>query len=228
MKIVHPRVDNCQYNKSESAIIKSIEYKGKVCYKSEDNITDDSAIKFVNKILENKHFSVLEHEVVSLKVTTERAVSHCLVRHRNTAYSQESTMYCNYSKARFGNEIAFILPAIIVKKYGKEFMHSEEYNLWYRAMLNAECAYFDILKVSNDPKMARQVLPLSTKTEIYMTANIRQWFNFLDVRLTPHDHPNCVYIAELIYRSLNETYPTIFNSKTVLDKINYKLKYGVI
>lgn len=43
-----------------------LEKIGRVCYKSEDRITEDSAEKFVKMLVENKHFSVLEHERINL------------------------------------------------------------------------------------------------------------------------------------------------------------------
>jgi len=80
-----------------SDILKKIELCGRVCYKSEDRITDDSARKFVaDIIIKRGHESVLEHFSFSVRFIVDRGVSHELVRHRIASFSQESTRYCNY------------------------------------------------------------------------------------------------------------------------------------
>ena len=68
-------------------ILKRIELAGRVCYKSEDKITDDSAKSFVASIIKREHDSVLEHEKISVRVICDRGVSHEIVRHRIASYS---------------------------------------------------------------------------------------------------------------------------------------------
>src|SRR5208283_3100927 len=92
------------------AILRKIEAAGRTCYKSEDKATADSAIKFVSGVIKAGHHSVIEHHNVTVKIITDRGVTHEIVRHRIASYSQESTRYCNYSDDKFGNEITVILP----------------------------------------------------------------------------------------------------------------------
>ena len=87
-----------------------IELAGRVCYKSEDRITQNSAAAFIERMQESKHESVLEHAAITVRFICDRGVSHELVRHRIASYSQESTRYVNYSKGKFGSEITVILP----------------------------------------------------------------------------------------------------------------------
>ena len=89
-------------------ILRFIEKIGRVCYKSEDRITDDSAESFVGTVIKRGHESVLEHVSISVRFICDRGVSHEIVRHRIASYSQESTRYCNYSLDGFGNELTFI------------------------------------------------------------------------------------------------------------------------
>ena len=72
-------------------ILKRIELCGRVCYKSEDKITPDSAKEFVRKIIRSGHESVLEHCSFTVRFVVDRGVSHEIVRHRISAFSQEST-----------------------------------------------------------------------------------------------------------------------------------------
>ena len=93
-----------------SEILKHIEKCGRVCYKSEDKITEDSAQIFCKNIIKRGHEAVLEHYSFTVKFIVDRGVSHEIVRHRLASYCQESTRYCNYSKDKFGTEITVIKP----------------------------------------------------------------------------------------------------------------------
>ena len=84
-----------------AVILKRLEQCGRVCYKSEDRITDDSAEKFVADIIKRGHEAVLEHCSLTAKFIVDRGVSHEIVRHRLASYCQESTRYCNYGKGKF-------------------------------------------------------------------------------------------------------------------------------
>ena len=121
MRIVEPWFEILDEINGED-ILKRIEKIGRVCYKSEDKITDDSARKFVANILKSGHESVIEHEKVSVRIVCDRGVTHEIVRHRIASYSQESTRYCNYCNEKFGKELTLIKPL-----FWKE--DSMEYNL---------------------------------------------------------------------------------------------------
>lgn len=77
-------------------ILGKIELCGRVCYKSEKRINEETSQKFVHGIIKNGHLSVLEHFSFSIRFIVDRGVSHELVRHRIASFSQESTRYCNY------------------------------------------------------------------------------------------------------------------------------------
>ena len=91
-------------------MLKHIESCGRICYKSEHKITDDSYRAFVKNIIQKRHGAVLEHASISVKFVCDRGVSHEIVRHRLASYCQESTRYCNYAKDDFQTEITVIKP----------------------------------------------------------------------------------------------------------------------
>jgi len=135
-------------------ILKNIELIGRICYKSEDKITDTSKEIFVAKLIKAGHESVLEHETITAKIICDRGVSHELVRHRIASYSQESTRYCNYSSDKFGNELTFIKPCF----WNED---TEQYSVWLKSMKNAEENYFSLINLGAKPQEARSVLPNS-------------------------------------------------------------------
>ena len=184
-------------------LLTTIEAAGRTCYKSEDKITDGSAEKFVRNILKRGHEAVIEHAFLTVRFTCDRGVSHEIVRHRLAAYCQESTRYCNYSKDGFGGEITVIKPM--------SFDCSDSpYRIWKRSCENAETAYFDLLNEGCTPQEARSVLPNSLKTEVVMTADMREWRHFIRLRCAPAAHPDMRVVAGLLYDLLKSTYPVFF------------------
>ena len=203
MKVVDSSVLLISNTKYET-LLSIVERAGRICYKSENLIKEDSAENFIRSIIKRGHESVLEHGVISVKIICDRGVSHELVRHRLASYSQESTRYCNYSQDKFGNEITVVLPTWL------SFDSKYQYNRWYTAMENAEKSYFDLINHGAKPQEARAVLPNSLKTEVIMTANIREWRHFLKLRTAAAAHPDMRVIAKIIYNIFKSTYPVFF------------------
>ena len=202
MKIIEPKVELINPISYDN-LLSTVEIAGRTCYKSENKITDGSAEKFVRNILKRGHEAVIEHASLTVRFTCDRGVSHEIVRHRLAAYCQESTRYCNYSKDDFGSEITVIKPI--------SFDYSDSpYRIWKRSCENAETAYFDLLNEGCTPQEARSVLPNSLKTEVVMTADMREWRHFIRLRCAPAAHPDMRVIAGLLYDLLKSTYPVFF------------------
>lgn len=192
--------------------LQHIEKIGRVCYKSEDKITEDgeSAKKFVKMLIGRGHEAMIEHSSLSVKFTVDRGVSHELVRHRIASFAQESTRYCNYSKDKFDNGITFIKPFF----FGE---NTQNYKEWIYAMGIAEKSYLQMLKDGATPQEARSVLPNSTKTEITITANYREWRNFFKLRTAKVAHPQMQEVTRPLLKELKTILPVIFNDIEVED-----------
>jgi len=201
MKIIQPSV--VIENQNWSELLRRIETKGRVCYKSEDRITDDSAEKFIDSIAKRGHMSVLEHSSISVKFIVDRGVSHEIVRHRPAAYSQESTRYCNYMNGTFGKHITVIEPFFFKDTISM-------WNEWAMSCSDAERQYERLLLLGATPQEARSVLPNSLKTEIWMTANIREWLHFFNLRAAKPAHPQMRQVAIPLLLKLQQLLPPIF------------------
>ena len=202
MRIIDPSVELINAP-TYGALLNTIEVAGRVCYKSEDKIQEGSAEKFIAGIIKRGHEAVIEHGVLTVKFICDRGVTHEIVRHRIASYCQESTRYCNYSQDKFGNEITVIRPCFLTEG-------TRKYELWRRACDRAESAYFDMLISGCTPQEARSVLPNSLKTEIVMTANIREWRHFIKLRTSERAHPQMRQVACMLANILAEKYPVFF------------------
>lgn len=196
--------------------LKHIEKIGRVCYKSEDKISEDgeSAKKFVKMLISRGHEAMIEHSSLSVKFIVDRGVSHELVRHRIASFAQESTRYCNYSKDKFGQEVTFIEPLFYSKGTTQKAIRN--YFSWKKAMESAEMYYINMISEGATPQEARSVLPNSTKTEIVITANYREWRNFFKLRTASVAHPQMVEVTRPLLEELKEKLPIIFDDIEVI------------
>jgi len=194
------------------AVLRQIELAGRICYKSEDRITEDSASAFANRIIESGHESVIEHASISVKFVVDRGVTHELVRHRIASYSQESTRWCDYS----GGHVCFVIPPWIGKL--PEKMENEAFDStweqsvgrWLSAMRTAEIAYRDLRRMGWSPQQARSVLPNSLKTEIVATMNLREWRHVLRLRTSQKAHPQMREVMKPLQEELEKILPEVF------------------
>lgn len=197
-------------------ILKTLEEVGRTCYKSEDKITDDSCIGFVNRIIKSGHEAVIEHYNVTVRLTNDRGVSHEEVRHRIASYAQESTRYCNYNKDKFGSEITYIdikggmeLDPKVSQLNAEAFVAI--YDEWVQACLDAENHYNKMIELGATPQIARSVLNNSTKTEICITMNLREWRHFFCLRTSPAAHPQMREIAIKLLMAFKMIIPVVFD-----------------
>lgn len=198
--------------------LKHIEKIGRVCYKSEGKITEDgeSAKKFVKMLIDRGHEAMIEHSSMSVKFVVDRGVSHELVRHRIASFAQESTRYVNYSLDKFGNEINVIDIFGGIKLDNKmKNIDAQTINFiineWYQAMGDAEKHYMKMMELGATPQIARSVLPNSTKTEITITANYREWRNFFKLRVPSTAHPQMREVTIPLLKELKTRLPIIFD-----------------
>lgn len=207
MRIIEPSYEILtEISEGGTKELQHIEKIGRVCYKSEDKITEDgeSAKKFVKMLIDRGHEAMIEHSSLSVKFTVDRGVSHELVRHRIASFAQESTRYCNYSKDKFDNGITFIKPFF----FGED---TQNYKEWIHAMGIAEKSYLQMLKDGATPQEARSVLPNSTKTEITITANYREWRNFFELRTAKAAHPQMTQVTRPLLKELKTRLPIVFD-----------------
>jgi len=212
--------------------LKLLELAGRTAYKSEDRITKQSAGKFVKMIRDLGHESVLEHVSASVRIIGSRSMSHQLVRHRLNSFVQESQRFCNYAKKGF----QVICPPKIGLPCGP-YHFSEEYTFdfymddtfleqypdnWFTSLSRQWLAfradnyteYLMYLKKGMPPEDARECLPNATKTEIVMTANLRQWRHLFEIRaLNKHSQWQIRGLMQSVLIEFGKALPEVFGDQ---------------
>lgn len=248
-------------------IKKFIERCGRVCYKSEDRITDDSYEKFVDMLEKRDHARPLEFGTVHLRINSgmlfkkflqdlvdyklynstwikykklpeytyittnyrhylqiikkcpyiaeyfteqdncyypSRYTVHMVLSrgimdefrtHVGLSHLAESTRYCNYSKDKFGNELTFIQPNWLSDEHIIDYKEKAEHHPYFAMLKREEQDYFTLINNGWTPQQAREVLPLSVKSELISCGFKDAWENFFYRRCANDAHPMAREIA---------------------------------
>ena len=197
MRIVKPSV-SIESNISYNEALRIVENATRVCYKSEDKIKEGSAEKLIRGIIKAKHFGCIEHVSLTVKFICDRACSHQLVRHRLMSFNQKSQRYCRE------NSLEVIMPS------GLSVVDTETLRIWADSCMEAEWAYSSLISAGVKPETARSVLPNCTATEIYATANIREWRHFFEMRCDKTAQEDIRSLALSLLCQMFEQYPVFF------------------
>ena len=202
MEIVKPWVEIEAYDAKK--IMKNLERACRTCYRSENLITDDSYKTLLKNCINRGHESILEHEKITVRLFCDVGAYKDLTRHRaGTAFSIESTRYCNYSKDKYTNNIKFIDPIFINDE--------KNYELWKKSMQNIENYYIEMAKNGAKTDELRMLLPHSTAAEVTMTCNIREWKHVLSLRCSKTVHPSIRQLLIPILLKFKKDMPEIFD-----------------
>ncbi len=190
MKIIEPLAELID-DINATDVYSKIERCGRVSRQSE--VKGNSA-QFVRMLIKRGHESVLEHVSLTFHIVCDRAIMAELTRHRLASFSVESTRYIKYGSLKV------IAPALT----------PVHYQMWEESMENIEHLYLSSVHGGqHPPEIARAVLPLCTKTELYMTANLREWRHILKLRTAPAAHPQMRVVAGQILDIFKEKLPVI-------------------
>lgn len=260
MKIIEQSVEII----TESNPLKRIELVGRVCWKSEHRITEDSAKPFVAGLIRRGHTSPLEHarvaipighpmfflmksydhkfygifnrtqygidgfvsvnvrdyvnccmecleekfqcedfvsdveklenanDYMTVKFITDIGMTRELLRHRQMSFMELSTRYVNYKDG-----IEFIKPL--------QYDDNSSLKLGYDEYLSVvEWMYQDNIKLGAKPQEVRAILPLCTKTELYMTGMLSQWKDVFALRESPAAHPQMRNLMALLRNEMEK------------------------
>lgn len=198
----------------------TVEAAARLCYMSYGKGRRDSK-SFIDNILNSKHGSVLEHVTYGFIVSgVSRTLTHELVRHRaGFAYSQLSQRFYDETTANF------VIPPIyldydidtqIIEAELMDALDSYKSSVQRLQSLTPQLPKSTMARKAIK-EAARAILPNATETKIYVTANVRSWRHFLELRGSVYADPEIRRLAILIAEILIEEAPILFGDLTFED-----------
>lgn len=159
---------------------------------------------------------------ITVRFTTQIAVSREANRHRVNSIAEQSTRYCNYTKDKFGGEVAINKPlwvdtdksnfdggsfASLVQRMDS-YKEWDAVAKWWFANKVCEMMYLSLVEDSGlKPQDARAILPLDTNTELIHTAFVSDWKHFFELRslgTTGKPHPDMEALAMPLMNEFKE------------------------
>ena len=198
----------------EHSAYSTIEIAARMCYMSFGRGRKDIA-DFIYNLLERKDGSVLEHVNYGFVFTgISRSLSHELVRHRaGFAYSQRSQRYVDEAEANF------VIPPPIrhdphMESFFEELMRGAQTD--YEILVDKLSDSIDDSNLTATEKRklirqtARSVLPNATETKIFVTANVRAWRHFIELRASKYADREIQVLANEVLQILKDEAPLLF------------------
>ena len=198
----------------------SNEYSKCIVFPNEVCISSNYRVLVENNWLDDLKYlcepTKYHHKRYTVKFICDRAILAEFTRHRKFSFMAESTRYCNYSKGKFNSELTFIIPcwmdipegSIDLGNYDKTSARYKDGNIYIidtkppyvgvdfiRSLCEAEANYLSIVRNGWKPEQARNVLPLSLKTELYMCGFAEDWEKFFELRCAANSHPQARELA---------------------------------
>lgn len=176
-----------------------VEKMGRLCYASEGKVKPYDP-EFIKRLIGLHHESVLRHANFSVILTTNRRVTHQLVRHQpGTAYSQQSQRYINFVKRNI--PFTVIEPA---SDKERDILMSEEGVDYLRS---CTVMYENAINRGGKPEDAAEWLPEMSATKIGITANIQAWRHFFEMRTAKSAQPQTRAIMNAVYDYFKKNWP---------------------
>lgn len=202
------------------ALLKRVEWIGRISHRSEEAQTADSWRRFLQSVvLQRGDWSITEHVHVSVDSIIDRGISHEWVRHRIAAYTQESTRFINYARKNtatleYLNPVKFICPPSIATWEFKE--HAEDpslnpYVVWLEGRRCDEQEYITLTANGIRPEEARSCLPNALATRLVATYNLRNWRHFFLMRTTREAHIQMRQVSIPLLDEFKHHIPLLFD-----------------
>ena len=163
----------------------------------------DTAPRLLAYCLREKHFSIFETASMTLEITTSRAIADQLLRHRSATFQQHSQRYaassgylpCEARRQDTKNRQNSIAD---VESEDQEWFRTSQEKVWELA----NGIYEEAIRKGIAKECARFLLPLNTKTTLFMTMNVRSWIHYIELRTgngTQKEHKDIAEAARTIF-----------------------------
>lgn len=193
---------------------KLVEYSGRVCYMSYHNPAKKTTDTYIKNILNQKHYSVLEHSNISVLIEgVSRSLTHELIRHRHLSFSQLSQRFVDETNA------AFVIPPAIIEDeqaFSEFYDDIKDTTAKYKKLSDRLFEkYSNIADKISRRKIAREaarsILPNAVETKLVVTGNIRAWRGVLELRGSPHAEREIRRLAVELLKQFKNISETLFS-----------------
>jgi thymidylate synthase (FAD) len=179
-----------------------------------DNQDNDNYTGLIKYLIKHKHWSPFEMVNMCVEIETTRSVAAQILRHRSFSFQEFSQRYAKVAK-----------PAAIPQLRRQDtknrqnsvddldFYTIKDFNVKINSLFElSDSLYTEMLAAGVAKECARDILPLSTLTKLYMNGTLRSWIHYIDLRTangTQHEHK---LVAQGVKQVFKEQFPLIYRA----------------
>lgn len=195
-----------------------IAYMARVSNPANQNNTETSQ-RLIRYLIEHKHWSPFEMVNMCVEINTTRSIAAQILRHRSFSFQEFSQRYSDISS--IGSPV---IPALRRQDTKNRQNSIDDIDDDKKKFFNAKIQllfdesyrlYNQLLEEGVAKECAREVLPLSTPTRLYMNGSIRSWIHYCQLRCGNGTQLEHRIIANGVYELLQEHLPNVCAAFTV-------------
>lgn len=188
-------------------VIRDIATAARTCYQSQDKATHDTDKKLVKNLMNRGHFAMFEFSHLNVRFSdVSRGFTHEMVRHRLASFAQESTRYVDES------DLHVVVPPHKDENEGLGDIVNNEFELTPMDLFGGiQESYKKLREKGWKPEDARQVLPIATRSQIVVGANIREWRHIFLMRCDKFAHWEIRAVMLKLLKWCQENIPLVFD-----------------
>ena len=189
-----------------------ITYMARVSNPSNQSNTETSA-KLIKYLIRNQHWSPFEMVNMCVEINTTRSIAAQILRHRSFSFQEFSQRYADVTT--IGTPVIPSLRRQDVKNRQNSIddLSTSEKELFYRRIhklfAESEDLYREMVSKGIAKECAREVLPLSSPTRMYMNGTVRSWLHYCDLRTSHGTQREHAQIAAQVQDLLYEYLPNV-------------------
>jgi thymidylate synthase (FAD) len=170
----------------------------------------DTVARLMSYCVKNKHWSIFEMAGMCVEITTSRAIAQQILRHRSFSFQEFSQRYATVQEfvtyeARRQDLKNRQNSVDNMAKKDKEWFEKAQ-----AKVIETSCMFYEeALERGIAKEQARFLLPLNTKTVLYMNGNVRSWIHYIQLRTENGTQKEHSVIANNIKVIFSEQFPLV-------------------
>ena len=187
-----------------------VAYMARVSNPNNQNNTETSA-RLIKYLIKHKHWSPFEMVNMCVEINTTRSIAAQILRHRSFSFQEFSQRYAVVND----NPVIPDLRRQDTKNRQNSIDDLDPFTkqeLQLKAQFvfdQAQMLYDEMLSAGVAKECAREVLPLSTPTTLYMNGTLRSWIHYTDLRCANGTQKEHQQIADQCLELVKECFPLV-------------------
>jgi len=178
---------------------------------NQDNPESERLIKY---LIKHRHWSPFEMVNMCVQIETTRSVAAQILRHRSFSFQEFSQRYAQVTE-----------PLLIPQLRRQDLKNRQnstddlnkttvnEFNVKINSLFDLSQALYDEMLMAGVAKeCARDILPLASRTKLYMNGTLRSWLHYTDLRCANGTQLEHKQIADQVKSLIEQQFPTVYSA----------------